>query len=130
MKKKTITQLHKLVWIEIRRLFKDKGSTCYTCGRYCEGSNRHVGHSINKASLSLEYKYDARGLKIQCYNCNINLGGNQHIFIGKLEKEPEGLAFLNDSCRNSDGVWYPKRTELSLNSQNYLENLLEELKSK
>jgi hypothetical protein len=129
-KKKTIKKLHKEVWKEVTRICKKKGNICYTCGKYCEGSNRHTGHGIAKASLSLRYKYDMRNLKVQCYNCNINLGGNQHIFIAKLEKEKEGLEFLNEACRNVDGIWYPKKeTDLSLDTRTFLENLLAELKT-
>lgn len=130
MKKKTITQLHKLVWNEIKRIYKNKGNICYTCGRICEGSNRHVGHGKPKASLPIKYKYDFRNLKIQCYNCNINLGGATDIFISKLEKEKEGLKFLNEACKNVDGVWYIQREEeLNFDSRVFLENLLQELKN-
>lgn len=130
MKKRTITQLHKLIWNEIKRIYKDKGNTCYTCNRLCDGSGRHIGHGKAKASLPVKYKYDTRNLKVQCYFCNINLGGASDIFIGKLEKEKEGLEFLNEACRNVDGVWYVKKEEdLSFDSRKFLENLLEELKS-
>jgi hypothetical protein len=70
-----------------------------------------------------------RGLRVQCYHCNCNLGGNQHIFIGKLEKEKEGLEFLNEACRNVDGVWYVKKEDTNVDSRLYLENLLIELKN-
>lgn len=131
MKKHTVTQLHKLIWNEIKRLYKDKGNTCYTCNRFCEGSGKHTGHGIAKASLPVKYKYDTRNLKVQCYHCNCNLGGNQHIFIGKLEKEKEGLEFLNEACRNVDGVWYVKKEmDLKFDSKVFLENLLVELKQK
>lgn len=128
-KLKTVSQLHKLVWKEIQRIYKDKGNVCYTCGLTCYGTNRHIGHGIAKSSLSLQWKYDMRNLKIQCMNCNIWKGGNQHIFIGKLEKEKEGLAFLKEACRNVDGIWYPKKEEdLSFDSRIFLENLLASLK--
>lgn len=126
MKQKSISQLHKVIWRKIREDFRDKGNICYTCGKRCEGSGRHIGHGISKAVLPLKYKYDKRNLKIQCYYCNINLGGNQHIFIAKLEKEKEGLEFLKEACRNVDGVWYVKKeTDLKFDSRQFLESLLD-----
>jgi hypothetical protein len=131
-KKKTISQLHKLVWEECKRVFKPLlENYCYTCGAYLDNPfNKHLGHGKPKASLPVRFKYDKRNLRNQCMRCNIHLGGASDIFIAKLEKEKEGLAFLKEACRNVDGIWYVKKEEdLSFDSRLYLENLLSELKN-
>lgn len=125
MKKRSISQLHKAVWNKIREEYREKGNICFTCGKECYGMGRHIGHGLNKASLPLKYKYDKRNLRVQCWNCNLNLGGNQHIFIAKLEKEKEGLEFLKEACNNVDGVWYIKKeNDLKFDSREFLESLL------
>lgn len=37
--------------------------------------------------------------------CNCNLGGCSDIFIAKLEREKEGLEFLQEACVKIDGRW-------------------------
>ena len=41
---------------------------------------------IAKQSLGAYLKYDLRLLRLQCYNCNINLGGMGAIFIERMRK--------------------------------------------
>lgn len=47
-----------------------------------------------KGSLGASLKYDIRILRPQCYNCNINYGGQGAIFIKKMEKE-EGKIYMD-----------------------------------
>lgn len=52
------------------------GNTCYTCSRTnLEGSNCQLGHFIPSGACGAFLRYDLRNLRIQCYHCNINLGG-------------------------------------------------------
>lgn len=93
-------QLNQKLWGECKRLTRERyGNRCYTCGKQpLEGVNWHTGHAKPKAALPLKFKYDIRGLRPQCYNCNVNLGGVTDVFVAKLEQEEEGYAFLMDSC--------------------------------
>lgn len=59
-----------------------------------EGSNWHTGHLLPKASVGAYLKYDLRVLRPQCYNCNINLGGNGAIFIENMRRI-EGNAYVD-----------------------------------
>ncbi len=130
--KKTNAQLGKLVWKEIGRLNrKINPPICYTCGaQNLEGSNWHPGHGKPKAELPMKAKYDFRNIKSQCIRCNIHMGGKTDVFITKLEKEKNGLDFLNEFCVKIDGYWEIKHTPTmgSTESWMYLYTLLEDLK--
>lgn len=80
MKKK----LWKVFSVYIRK--RDK-NVCFTCGRYAEGSGYHAGHFIPKSVGGLLLYFNEDNVHGQCYNCNINLGGNQYEYGIKLGKE-------------------------------------------
>lgn len=68
---------------------RDK-NTCFTCGRIGEGSGIHAGHFISKAIGGIDLYFDEENVHAQCYNCNINLGGNQYEYslrLGEKSKE-------------------------------------------
>lgn len=80
--------------------------TCYTSGaRLINPQDVHTGHGKPKGALKLRYQYDLRNLRPQSFNANINLGGMSDIFIAKLEREEEGLEFLQEACVKIDGRW-------------------------
>lgn len=66
------------LWKECKRIILARyGNTCYSCGRTnLEGSNCQLGHLIPSGACGAYLRYDLRNLRIQCYHCNINLGGN------------------------------------------------------
>jgi len=84
--KQSISLIQRKIWEECKRIIRVRyKNVCYTCGRVgLEGSNWHTGHLLAKASLGAYLKYDLRLLRPQCYNCNINLGGNGAIFIENM----------------------------------------------
>lgn len=88
-KKVPIGKLQKQLWLECKRIIRKRyGNTCFTCGRTgLAGSNWHTGHLLAKASVGAILKYDLRILRPQCYNCNINYGGNGAVFIENLRKK-------------------------------------------
>lgn len=61
--------------------------TCFTCGRKGEGSGMHAGHFINKSIGGIALYFHEENVHAQCYNCNINLGGNQYAYGIKLGQE-------------------------------------------
>lgn len=129
----TVTKLKEKVWKECKRIVRLKyGNKCYTCpAQNLEGANWHTGHGKPNGALTLKYKFDLRNLRPQCYNCNINLGGCSDIFIAKLEKEKEGLEFLQEACVKENGYWQIKRQETmgGIQAWVFLNNLLEEYKN-
>lgn len=126
-------KLEDKVWKECKRIIRNKyDNTCYTCGaRNLEGYNFQTGHGKPKGALSIRYQYDLRNLRPQCMRCNVHLGGMSDIFISKLEKEEDGLSFLEESCTHHDGVWIIKRSDTlgGKDATIFLQNLLEEYKS-
>ena len=91
--KQKISVIQRKLWIECKRLIRQRyGNTCYTCGKTnLFGSNWHTGHLWPKASLGAYLKYDLRILRPQCYNCNINLGGNGAVFYSKMLEEKKEI---------------------------------------
>ena len=85
MKKQTNAQLKKKLWKVFSEYIRkrDRG-ICFTCGRHAEGSGYHAGHFISKSVGGLALYFHEKNVCGQCYNCNINLGGNQYIFGTKL----------------------------------------------
>ena len=105
--KQPISKIQRLIWVEVKRIIRAryirKGCTntwtCYTCGRTVRGSNCQTGHMLAKASLGAFLKYDLRLLRIQCYHCNINLGGMGAVFIEKMRKI-EGDEYVDQILRD------------------------------
>lgn len=87
--KQSISLVQRKVWERVKWLVRERyGNKCYTCGRSgLSGSNWHTGHMWPKAALGAYLKYDMRVLRPQCYNCNINLGGNGAVFYAKMLAE-------------------------------------------
>jgi hypothetical protein len=85
----SISLIQRKIWAKLReKLIAKYGSDCYTCNaKDLEGSNRQLGHMWAKASVGAYLKYDERILRIQCYRCNINLGGNGAVFYARMLKE-------------------------------------------
>ena len=92
----SISVIQKKIWEFCKKIIRGKyRNVCYTCGRAgLEGSNWHTGHMFPKAALSAYLKYDLRLLRPQCYNCNINLGGNGAVFIENM-RQREGNRYVN-----------------------------------
>lgn len=125
-------KLEDKVWNECKRIIREAyPNQCFTCGASnLEGSNHQTGHGKPKGALSLKYKYDLRNLRPQCMRCNLHMGGMSDIFITKLEQDEEGLAFLKESCTQTDSGWIIKHGDTmgGKDATIYLENLLLEYK--
>jgi len=76
------------LWQECRRItlsrYKD---FCFTCDKPIAGSNRQLGHFIPNSTGGALLRYNLDNLRLQCYYCNINLGGNGSEFYPRLVKE-------------------------------------------
>lgn len=93
VKKKTISQIQKELWQLCRQVAnkiyvsEDGLYRCYTCNKLIEGSNKQLGHFLPKSTCGAYLKYSLDNLRWQCYNCNINGGGQGAIFYKKLVEE-------------------------------------------
>lgn len=125
--------LEKKLWELCKQIIRKRhGNICYTTGQTgLTGGNWQTGHGKPKGALSLKYQYDLRNLRPQSYHANINLGGMTDIFIAKLEREKEGLEFLQEACVKIDGKWEIKRVPLmgSTEAKLFLMQKIEEYKA-
>ncbi len=87
--KQKISVIQRKLWELCKQLTrKNYPNVCYTCGQTdLGGVNCHTGHLWPKAVLGAYLKYALRVLRIQCYNCNINLGGMGAEFYKRMLKE-------------------------------------------
>lgn len=106
MKKLTISQIQKKLWVETRRVAdiiypSVNGITyCYICSKPISGSNKQLSHLIPKSVCGAFLKYDVyRNLKWCCYNCNINLGGNLAEYYRKMLAE-HGQEYMDNLFLN------------------------------
>lgn len=84
------------LWELCKNLIRAKyGNVCYTCDQPgLSASNWHTGHLIPRSVCGAYLKYDLRNLRPQCYNCNINRGGNGAEFYRRMV-EREGQAYVD-----------------------------------
>lgn len=99
--KQKISVIQRKLWELCKNIIRKKyGNTCYTCGAVgLTSRNWHTGHLFAKASVGAFLKYDLRLLRPQCYNCNINLGGNGARFIDKM-RMIEGDEYVDSIIRD------------------------------
>lgn len=85
-KRNPIKALRARIWEVCKDIVRSRyGNVCYSCGRKgLSGVNWHTGHLIPKSVCGAYLKYDVRNLRPQCYNCNINLGGNGAEFLRQM----------------------------------------------
>ena len=87
-KKPTITQLKKKLWKEFSQFIRTRDKfQCFTCGRFGSGAGMHCGHFIPKSVGGITLYFNEENNHAQCYNCNINLGGNQWEYGKRLGEE-------------------------------------------
>ena len=80
MKAPTLSSAKKKAWSTLSLWIRTKDSangycTCVTCGWTGPINTMHAGHFIRKARGASVY-FEETNIKVQCENCNINLGGN------------------------------------------------------
>lgn len=107
------------LWAQCRAYFRAKyGDRCFTCGRTgLTGANQHTGHFIPSGSCGATLRYHPNNLRIQCYNCNINLGGNGAEYYREMErtlgkKKVEALFQLKNKSIKADELFYKQMIEL------------------
>jgi hypothetical protein len=81
--------------ISLKRYEKDGKHHCFTCGKEVDGINKQLGHFIPNSVGGALLRYNLDNLRIQCYYCNINLGGNGSEFYRRLVIE-KGQQYVDD----------------------------------
>jgi len=92
IKKPQIAKLKKKLWKVFSQFIRQRDSyQCFTCGRRGEGSGMHAGHFISKSVGGVDLYFDEENVHAQCYNCNINLSGNQYEYSLRLGEKAKAL---------------------------------------
>lgn len=108
----SISTLKKKLWTVFSLYIRNRDNfICFTCGRKGEGSGIHAGHFVPKSVGGIELYFHEENVRAQCYNCNINLSGNQYVFSQKLGKEKAEL------------LYKMKHTSSKWSTQDYLEKI-------
>ena len=113
MKKQSISQLKKKLWKEFSLFIRQRDKfTCFTCGRKGEGGGMHAGHFISKSVGGIALYFHEENVHAQCYNCNINLSGNQWEYGQRLgEKKVAELQKIRQQINKWSEVDYIKKIE-------------------
>ena len=119
----SISKLKKKLWEECKRLVRKNQQrndglwNCYTCDKLIdEPFKAHTSHFIPSASCGAYLRYDLRNLKVCCYHCNINLGGNGSEFYRRLVRD-YGQDYVDKIFQDknktikADIWWYLEKTE-------------------
>lgn len=87
-KKPKISILKKKLWKIFSQYIRERDKyICFTCGRHATGSGMHSGHFISKSVGGISLYFHEDNVHAQCYNCNINLSGNQWEYGQRLGEE-------------------------------------------
>lgn len=78
-KKKTISQLEKILDIEFSKFIRSRDNhICITCGEHA----REAGHYIPRSNRAL--RWDEKNVNAQCTKCNHYLSGNLAVYTMRL----------------------------------------------
>ena len=115
MKKKTPKKLKADLWELCKKIVRlryiDEIITCYTCDRRIDDlAQAHTGHFVPSAAGGASLRYDLRNLRVQCYHCNINLGGNGAEFYRRMveevgQKEVDSIFRDKQKIVKCDNIW-------------------------
>lgn len=109
MSKKNLPKLKRKLWNLFAAYVKDRdGDTCFSCGRGgIEGSGRHAGHMFPSVSSSI-LRYHPKNVHSQCFNCNINLGGNGAAYAARFIDTYSYEEYRRmESMRSRERQWQP-----------------------
>ena len=92
-----LRSLRHKTWELCKQIIRKKyGNSCFTCPKTgLVGSGWQTGHFIPRSIGGLSLRYDLKNLRPQCYNCNVNLGGNGAEFYRRMV-EAEGQEYVDE----------------------------------
>jgi hypothetical protein len=93
-KKESAGKLKKRLWELVKRVIRIKYALpdgtwrCYTCDKHItEPSDAHTAHFIASSVCGASLRFNLRNLRICCYKCNVQLGGNGIEYYPRMVKE-------------------------------------------
>ena len=103
--KKTLEALQKQITIKLY------GTDCYTCIQTnLSGANCQLGHCPwPRSVLSTIAKYDPRYTRVQCFRCNIHLGGNGAKAFERMQREGIDMDALWKESETTKGKSVPRK---------------------
>lgn len=85
---------------------------CFTCDKHIDiPAKAQTGHFIPSSTCGAYLRYDLRNLRVQCYNCNINGGGQGAMYYKNLVEE-KGQDYVDQIFQDkhktikADWVWF------------------------
>ena len=103
LEKKTVPQLQNTLWPIFANYIKAVyGSSCFTCGKRCEGRDRQAGHFIPRTYSPVKYNED--NVRTQCSRCNEFEHGKPIEFERKLRLQI-GDEAVENLKRESTKAW-------------------------
>ncbi len=109
--KSSISKLKAKLWKLFSLYIRQRDNyVCFTCGRKGEGSGMHAGHFVPKSIGGIALYFHEDNVHAQCYNCNINLSGNQYEYAKRLgiEKAEELLSLKNHITKWTESDYLEK----------------------
>ena len=119
----SLKNLKDKLWEECKRIIRkryvDRNGNwrCFTCDQLItEPRNAQTGHFIASSICGAYLRYDLRNLRIQCYKCNINAGGNGAEYYRRMVIE-NGQEFVDQIFQDkqklikADEIWYKNKIE-------------------
>lgn len=113
-----IGKLKKMLWeackVVVRAKYghPDGTFTCYTCDKtLLKPQDAQTGHFIASSVGGISLRYNLDNLRIQCYTCNIHLGGNGAEFYRRLvlevgQEKVDSLFEIKKQIVKADRIWY------------------------
>ena len=110
-KSKSISKLKKeLEALQKQVVLKLYGETCYTCGKYTEGKDRHLGHvPWSRTDISIATKFSHEYTRIQCMVCNVHKGGMGAVALQRMIDEGIDVISLRKLSQEGKGQPVPRR---------------------
>lgn len=108
-------------------VIKKYGRDCFTCPqKNLKKSNCQLGHvPWPRSILSTECKYDIHFTRIQCFRCNIHLGGNGAIALQRMRDEGidvDAMRALNEATKGKKvpNIWFQEKlADYDMQIKNY-----------
>ena len=112
--KRTLSKIKKeLEALQKKLVIKLYGNDCYTCPqKNLAGANCQLGHvPWPRSDLGPMAKFDYRYTRIQCFRCNINLGGAGGQALRRMQREGIDIDKMREASDKQKGKpvktsWY------------------------
>lgn len=101
------------LYVRLSHANKDGFVKCFTCDNIKFWKEMQAGHFVPGRGNSI--LFDIRGIRPQCYGCNIMHAGRQLEFLGRLEQDmgkTEAIELKDELMKSANEPYKFKREEL------------------